>query len=234
MHTLQGRLLENNLRLVLRKEAIAEIMELFRPICLTRPAMKESKAYEDLSGYATGADPVQKGKRVKEVAKETFQICQATEFNSALRKGKQTKAALYDLPGIEDMVPNIWSPVKVAYDKYEALLWLVSHDWREQLKSFYAYARGMQSRGDVYSTKRILAVTHVSVMRKHGYGYLEEIIVRRVDNDLYRFKEEIGSQSIRAMMLASDILRNSTKKLTASKSWLSKASQDLQLGDASY
>ncbi|GKC84410.1 hypothetical protein Tco_1140127, partial [Tanacetum coccineum] len=59
--------------------------------------------------------------------------------------------------GIEDMVPNIWSPVKVAYDKYA--LWGISH-WREQRKS-YAYARGMQSRGDVYSTKRILAVTHV-------------------------------------------------------------------------
>ncbi|GJR81502.1 hypothetical protein Tco_0152287 [Tanacetum coccineum] len=72
----------------------------------------------------------------------------------------KTKAAQYDLPGIKEMVPNIWSPVKVAYDK-----------------------------GDVYSTKRILAVTHVSVMRKHGYGYLEEIVVRRADNALYRFKE---------------------------------------------
>ncbi|GKC59875.1 hypothetical protein Tco_1087473 [Tanacetum coccineum] len=30
----------------------------------------------------------------------------------------KTKAALYDLPGIEDMVPNIWVPVKVAYDKH--------------------------------------------------------------------------------------------------------------------
>ncbi|GJT51575.1 hypothetical protein Tco_0977732 [Tanacetum coccineum] len=108
------------------------------------------------------------------------------DSTSGTSKGTKTKAALYDLPGIEDMVPNIWSPVKVAYDKYT--LWGISH-WREQLKSFYAYARGMQSRGDVYSTKRILAVTHVSVMRKHGYGYLEEIIVRRVDNDLYRFKE---------------------------------------------
>ncbi|GJT40847.1 hypothetical protein Tco_0940712 [Tanacetum coccineum] len=77
----------------------------------------------------------------------------------------KTKAAKYDLPGIEDMVPNIWSLVKVAYDK------------------------GIQSKGDVYSTKRILAVTHVKVMRKHGYGYLEEIVVRRADNVLYRFKE---------------------------------------------
>ncbi|GKB83605.1 hypothetical protein Tco_0950500, partial [Tanacetum coccineum] len=69
-----------------------------------------------------------------------------------------TKAARYDLPGIED-------------------------------KSFYAYARGIQSRGDVYSTKHILAVTHVKVMRKHGYRYLEEIVVRRANNVLYEFKE---------------------------------------------
>nr|GEX87167.1 hypothetical protein [Tanacetum cinerariifolium] len=85
----------------------------------------------------------------------------------------KTKAAQYDLPGIEDMVPNIWSPVKVAYDKYA--LWGISH-WRDQRKTFYAYARGIQPRGDVYSTKCILAVTHVLVMRKHGYGYLEEIV----------------------------------------------------------
>ncbi|GJV02346.1 hypothetical protein Tco_1335915 [Tanacetum coccineum] len=98
----------------------------------------------------------------------------------------KTKAAQYDLPGFEDMVPNIWSLIKVAYDKYA--LWGISH-WREQRKSFYAFARGMQSRGDVYFTKWILAVTHVLVMRKNGYGYLEEIIVRRADNDLYRFKE---------------------------------------------
>ncbi|GJR32283.1 hypothetical protein Tco_1108515 [Tanacetum coccineum] len=98
----------------------------------------------------------------------------------------KTKAAQYDLTGIEDMVLNIWSPVKVVYDKHA--LWGISH-WRDQRKIFYGYARGLQSRGDVYSTKRILAVTHVKVMRKHGYGYLEEIEVRRADNDLYRFKE---------------------------------------------
>ncbi|GKC95404.1 hypothetical protein Tco_1160846 [Tanacetum coccineum] len=26
-------------------------------------------------------------------------------------------------------------------------------------------------------------------MKKHGYGYQKEIVVRRADNDLYRFKE---------------------------------------------
>ncbi|GKF48001.1 hypothetical protein Tco_0141252, partial [Tanacetum coccineum] len=30
---------------------------------------------------------------------------------------------------------------------------------------------------------------NVAVMRKHGYGYLKEIVVRRADNDLCTFKE---------------------------------------------
>ncbi|GJV10337.1 hypothetical protein Tco_1351878 [Tanacetum coccineum] len=95
-------------------------------------------------------------------------------------------AAQYNLLGIEDMVPNIWVPIKVAYDKHA--LWGISH-WREQRKTFYGYARGLESRHDLYSTKRILAVTQVKVIRKHGYGYLKEIVVRRADNDLYIFKE---------------------------------------------
>ncbi|GJR22821.1 hypothetical protein Tco_0971348 [Tanacetum coccineum] len=70
----------------------------------------------------------------------------------------KTKAAQYDLLGIEDMVPNIWSPIKVSYDKHA--LWGISH-WRKQRKTFYAYARGLESSHEVYSTKRILAVTRV-------------------------------------------------------------------------
>ncbi|GJS70601.1 hypothetical protein Tco_0703442 [Tanacetum coccineum] len=98
----------------------------------------------------------------------------------------KTKADQYDLQGIEDMVPNIWSPIKVAYDKYA--LWDISQ-WRQQRKTFYAYARGLESSHDVYYTKRILAVTRVEVMRKHGYGYPREIEVRRDNNELYTFKE---------------------------------------------
>ncbi|GKA01408.1 hypothetical protein Tco_0674073 [Tanacetum coccineum] len=33
----------------------------------------------------------------------------------------KTKAVKYDLKGIEDMVPNLWSPIKVAYDKHALL-----------------------------------------------------------------------------------------------------------------
>ncbi|GKC02463.1 hypothetical protein Tco_0994073, partial [Tanacetum coccineum] len=42
---------------------------------------------------------------------------------------------------------------------------------------------------DVYSPLKILSVVRVKVEKLHGYGYLEEIIVRRADRELYTFKE---------------------------------------------
>ncbi|GKF91748.1 hypothetical protein Tco_0275449 [Tanacetum coccineum] len=42
---------------------------------------------------------------------------------------------------------------------------------------------------DVYSTKRILSVTNVTVDEWYGYGYLKEIVVRRADQKLYKFIE---------------------------------------------
>ncbi|GJV85784.1 hypothetical protein Tco_1525682 [Tanacetum coccineum] len=36
---------------------------------------------------------------------------------------------------------------------------------------------------------RILSVVSVKVEKKSGHGYLEEIIVRRADQKLYKFKE---------------------------------------------
>ncbi|GJW59625.1 hypothetical protein Tco_0108960 [Tanacetum coccineum] len=96
------------------------------------------------------------------------------------------KAAKYDLKGIEDMVPNLWSPIKVAYDKH-ALLG-TSH-WGPKRQRFYGYASKRVSKHDVYSTKRILAFTNVKVNVWYSYGHLEEIEVRRSDQKLYKFKE---------------------------------------------
>ncbi|GJT55524.1 hypothetical protein Tco_0990578 [Tanacetum coccineum] len=99
----------------------------------------------------------------------------------------RTKAAKYDnIDGIEDMVPTLYSPVKVAYNKHA--IWGTYH-WSPKRQRFYAYACHWKSPHDVYSKIRILAVTSVKVMRWYDYGYLEEIVVRRDDNVLYKFKE---------------------------------------------
>ncbi|GKD01490.1 hypothetical protein Tco_1171764 [Tanacetum coccineum] len=47
----------------------------------------------------------------------------------------------------------------------------------------------MESKHDMFSRKRIIAVTHVKVMKWNGYGYLQEISVRREDQSLHKFKE---------------------------------------------
>nr|GEU41061.1 hypothetical protein [Tanacetum cinerariifolium] len=47
----------------------------------------------------------------------------------------------------------------------------------------------MVSKHDVYSTKRILSVIGVNVNKWYGYGYLEEIVVKKADKKLYTFKE---------------------------------------------
>ncbi|GJX54335.1 hypothetical protein Tco_0282704 [Tanacetum coccineum] len=64
-----------------------------------------------------------------------------------------------------------------------------SHIGENNISPSMGMHEACKSRHDVYSMKRILAVTQVEVIRKHGYGYLKEIVVRRADNDLYRFKE---------------------------------------------
>nr|GFA34744.1 hypothetical protein [Tanacetum cinerariifolium] len=70
-------------------------------------------------------------------------------YTSSIMK---TKAAQYEIKGIEDMVSKF-------------------------------------SKHNVYSTKEILGVKSVSVKKLHGYGHLEEIVVKRSDQQLYKFKE---------------------------------------------
>ncbi|GJT12652.1 reverse transcriptase domain-containing protein [Tanacetum coccineum] len=91
---------------------------------------------------------------------------------------------------------------------------------------------------------------NVEVMRKHGYGYLKEIIVRKADNDLYRFKEgdflRLRNNDIEDMLLlvvknrltnlsGNDVfdfaiaLRMFTKSLV-----IQKRVKDLHLGVKSY
>ncbi|GJV29696.1 hypothetical protein Tco_1386144 [Tanacetum coccineum] len=45
------------------------------------------------------------------------------------------------------------------------------------------------SKHNVYSIKVILGVKSVSVKKLHGYGHLEEIVVKRSNQQLYKFKE---------------------------------------------
>ncbi|GJT60806.1 hypothetical protein Tco_1004339 [Tanacetum coccineum] len=72
-------------------------------------------------------------------------------------------------------------------------------------QSFYGYASNLTLSKDVYSRRRIIAISRLIIMKKYDYGHLEEIEVRRDDQKLYTFKEgdfkRLRPQDIKDMLL---------------------------------
>ncbi|GKA05958.1 retrovirus-related pol polyprotein from transposon TNT 1-94 [Tanacetum coccineum] len=84
------------------------------------------------------------------------------------------------------MVPTLWSPTKVAYDKDAEKG--IKH-WGERRKLWHRSQMNKFSKHKVYSTQKIISVKSVSVKKLHGYGHLEEVMVKRANRHLYKFKE---------------------------------------------
>ncbi|GKA27244.1 hypothetical protein Tco_0713412 [Tanacetum coccineum] len=118
------------------------------------------------------------------------------------------------------MVPTLWSPTKMGYEK-------------DALKGIKHWVKGS-----------------VSVKKLHGYGHLEEIVVKRADRHLYKFKDgnfvDLHLNDIEDMLLLSVqyklfhltdndivdfivVLRMFTRSLV-----IKKCVKDLQLGVESY
>nr|GEV84272.1 hypothetical protein [Tanacetum cinerariifolium] len=103
-------------------------------------------------------------------------------------KVMKTKPADYGhIKWIKDLVPcTMWSQVLVIYDKHA--LWGISH-WGHKRQQFYGFAVNRESARDVYSKRRIIAVTELQIVKWHNYKHLDWITVRRDDEKLYKFKE---------------------------------------------
>ncbi|GKE12270.1 hypothetical protein Tco_1415821, partial [Tanacetum coccineum] len=122
-------------------------------------------------------------------------------------------------------------------------------NWIEN-KKFYGYACNMESSYDVYSRHKIIAVTSPKIMKWYGYSHLEEIIVRRQDDKLYKFREgdfkRLRVQDIKDMLLL--LVQNKLTNLNLEERYalnvalrmftrrivIQKHVEDLQLGVESY
>nr|GEV02688.1 ribonuclease H-like domain-containing protein [Tanacetum cinerariifolium] len=100
----------------------------------------------------------------------------------------KTKATNYGhIKWIEDLVPRtMWTQAPVGYEKHA--LWGISH-WGRKRQQFYGFAVNRESAGDVYSKRRIIAVTELKIVEWHNYKHLDWITMRRDDDKLYKFKE---------------------------------------------
>nr|GFC80932.1 hypothetical protein [Tanacetum cinerariifolium] len=96
----------------------------------------------------------------------------------------------------------MWIQQPIDYNKHA--LWGVSH-WGRKRKQFYGYAVNRESAIDVYSKRRIIAVTKLKIMKWHDYKHLDWILVRRDDDKIYKFKEgdlkRLRLQDIEDMLL---------------------------------
>ncbi|GJU39723.1 hypothetical protein Tco_1192680 [Tanacetum coccineum] len=118
----------------------------------------------------------------------------------------------------------------VKYDKFA--LWGISH-WGKKRRQFYAFATTRESTRDVYSKRRIIAVTKVEIVEWHNYKHLDWITVRRDDDILYKFKEgdfqRLRIQDIEDMLL---LLCGHTKGVWKIFNWVLKATKKLNLHKA--
>nr|GEU97168.1 hypothetical protein [Tanacetum cinerariifolium] len=100
----------------------------------------------------------------------------------------KTKVADYGhIKRIEDLVPRtMWIQEPINYDRHT--LWGVSH-WGRKHQQFYGFVFNRESALDVYSKRRIIAVTELKIVEWHNYKHLDWISVRRDDDKIYKFKE---------------------------------------------
>ncbi|GJS73330.1 hypothetical protein Tco_0706171 [Tanacetum coccineum] len=161
---------------------------------------------------------------------------------------KTTAADYGHIKWIEDLVPNsMWSQTIVKYDKFA--LWGISH-WGKKRRQFYAFATSRESARDVYSKRRIIAVTKVEIVEWHDYKHLDWITVRRDDDVLYKFKEgdfhRLRIQDIEDMLLLlvqgkvtnlsveERIAFNVSLRMFTRRVVIQRRVEDLQLGVESY
>nr|GFA81404.1 hypothetical protein [Tanacetum cinerariifolium] len=161
----------------------------------------------------------------------------------------KTKAVDYrHIKWIKDLVPRaMWIQQPIDYNRHA--LWGVSH-WGRKRQQFYGYAVNRESALDVYSKRRIIAVTELKIVEWHDYNYLEWISVRRDDDKIYMFKEgnlkRLRLQDIEDMLLL--LVQGKLSNLTVEERFAFNVSlrmftrsivikrrvKDLQLGVESY
>nr|GEX92785.1 hypothetical protein [Tanacetum cinerariifolium] len=82
------------------------------------------------------------------------------------------------------------------------------------------YAVNWESALDVYSKRRIIAVTELKIVEWHDYKHLDWISVRRDDDQIYKFKEGDSKRSIVIQRRVEDLqlgVESYQKRLNLSK-----------------
>nr|GEY06544.1 hypothetical protein [Tanacetum cinerariifolium] len=145
---------------------------------------------------------VQVSKILPKIEKTVNEQLEAEVLTRSSNSSKTSYAVAADLSEMELKKILIEKMESNNYDKYA--LWGISH-WGHKRQQFYGFAVNRESVRDVYSKRRIIAVTKLQTVEWHNYKHLDWIMVRRDDDKLYKFKEgnfnRLHIQDIEDMLL---------------------------------
>nr|GEW26340.1 hypothetical protein [Tanacetum cinerariifolium] len=123
-------------------------------------------------------------KKVEECLTATIKIGLSCSMDSPPQRMK-IEIVVNELQRILDVLQNIKGlisslhgevEIKVAYDIYA--LWGISH-WGLKRQKIYGFTSHMMSKHDVFSKKRIIAITQAKVMKWYDYGRKSQILKER-------------------------------------------------------
>nr|GFA76052.1 hypothetical protein [Tanacetum cinerariifolium] len=157
--------------------------------------LKQRREDDDQEGPSAGSD--QGSKRQKEEGEHASASTPSeTATGSAGRsttgsQSRQLSASADDQPIIQTSQHPEWfsQPRRPpSPDRNWNKTLPAAQSWISDLQ-FYGFAVNRESALDVYSKRRIIAVTELKIMEWHDYKHLDWISVRRDDDKIYKFKE---------------------------------------------
>nr|GEX48391.1 hypothetical protein [Tanacetum cinerariifolium] len=150
----------------------------------------------------------------------------------------------------EHFINNDLEYLRGGADKLRQARPLGSFSLGRKHQQFYGFAVNRESTLDVYSKRRIIAVTELKIVEWHNYKHLDWISVRRDDDQIYKFKEgdfkRLLLQDIEDMLLL--LVQGKLSNLTVEERFsfnvslrmftrsivIQRRVEDLQLGVKSY
>nr|GEX45546.1 hypothetical protein [Tanacetum cinerariifolium] len=162
-----------------------------------------------LCGLMGGLRPLS----VPRLASKAAQLGGSTDktYTNSLTK---TKAAKYNLQGIEDMVPTLWSPIKVAYDKHASLVTNV------KVNKWYGYGH-LEEIEVGRSNQQLYKFMERDFLRLH-LNDIKDMLLLILQNRLFNLDGEF-------IMYLAEELRMFKRRIV-----IQKKVEDLQLGVESY
>nr|GFA17666.1 hypothetical protein [Tanacetum cinerariifolium]GFA17675.1 hypothetical protein [Tanacetum cinerariifolium] len=153
--------------------------------------LKRRREDDDQEGPSTGSDRESKDKEkegsmhqpalhLNQLLGVQADLLQGLNLDSCLPVSLLLQRSLCRLP-VRWRNPHIrcLRQEPINYDKHA--LWGVSH-WGRKHQQFYGFAVNRESALDVYSKRRIIAVTNLKIVEWHDYKHLDWISVRKLSN----------------------------------------------------